>query len=543
MSWSDEIGNEGTVEERNEIIRKYGILFPEGKKSKMFNPTPMLIADFYKTGHLPQFPDKTDVIYETWTPRSNRYFPQADKVVVFGFQSFIKQYLIDYFNENFFDRDKASIVVEYTRIIKNCIGTQDVDTQHIEDLHDLGYLPLEIKALEEGTLCPIRVPMMTIENTDKRFFWLAGFLETFMSTELWAGSTSATIALHYRKILNKYAMETVGNTDFVPFQGHDFSMRGMNTWRGSVSTGMGHLLPFVGSDTIPAILGLEAFYNADVEKELVGCSISATEHSVMCAGGKEDEYETYRRLIEDIYPNGMLGIVSDTWDLWNTLTVIIPQLKEAIMKRDGKVVIRPDSGDPVDIICGVGKHHLNFKKDGTATYYNGGMPKDSDPIVCPSAQKGVVELLWDTFGGTVNELGYKELDSHIGAIYGDAITPERATQICERLKAKGFASTNVVFGIGSYTYQFTTRDTFGFALKATYVEIDGEPRAIFKDPITDDGTKKSLYGRVAVLEDMTAIDNLDRSYDGPDMLKPIFRDGKLLVDLTLQQVRDNVANG
>ena len=508
----------------------------------MFKPTPMLLADFYKTGHRPQYPNKSEAVYGTWTPRSNRYFPQADKVVAFGFQAFIKNFLIDYFNENFFDRPKEEVVAEYVRIIKNCLGVQDVAVDHIEDLHDLGFLPLEIKALEEGTLCPIRVPMLTIENTDKRFFWLTNFLETLMSSELWIPSTSATIAKHYRGILDKFAMETVGDTSFSQFQGHDFSMRGMSL-ESSYLSGMGHLTSFVGTDTIPAIGALEAWYNADVEKELVGCSVMATEHSVMCAGGKDDEFETYRRLIEDIYPSGIVSIVSDTWDLWNTITDILPKLKDSIMNRDGKVVIRPDSGDPVDIICGVQKKNLSFNKDGSATYYNGGTPKNDDPIVCPSAQKGVIELLWDIFGGTVNDLGFKELDPHIGAIYGDAITPERATQICERLKAKGFASTNIVFGIGSYTYQYNTRDTFGFALKSTYVEVDGEPRAIFKDPVTDDGTKKSLYGRVAVLEDMTAIDNLSRDYDGPDMLKPIFRDGKLLVDLTLQQVRDNVVNG
>lgn len=488
----------------------------------MFNPTPALLCDFYKTGHREQYPIGTEVVYSTWTPRSNRYFPQADSVVVFGIQAFIKNFLIDYFNENFFDRPKDEVVAEYKRIIKNCLLVQEPHTAHIEELHDLGHLPLEIKALEEGTSCPIRVPMLTIENTLPQFFWLTNFLETIMSAELWIPATSATIARHYREILDKYAMETVGNTDFVQFQGHDFSMRGMSMESGYLS-GMGHLIPFVGTDTIPAIQAMEAFYCANVEKELVGCSVFATEHSVMCAGGKEDEYETYRRLIEDVYPSGIVSIVSDTWDLWNTLTNILPRLKDSIMNRDGKVVIRPDSGDPVDIICGeYQSHHADFE----------------DRI--QPHEKGVIELLWDVFGGAVNDLGFKELDPHIGAIYGDAITPERATQICERLKAKGFASTNVVFGIGSYTYQYNTRDTFGFALKSTYVEKSGKAEAIFKDPITDDGTKKSLTGRVAVLEDMTAIDNLDKNYDGVDMLKTVFKDGVGYNEISLAQIRENV---
>jgi nicotinamide phosphoribosyltransferase len=483
-----------------------------------FKPTPTLLCDFYKTGHRAQYPIGTEVVYSTWTPRSNKYFPQADAVITFGIQAFVKEYLIDYFNDNFFNRPKADVISEYTRIIKNCLLIEEPYIAHMEALHDLGYLPLEIKCLEEGTPCPIRVPMLTIENTNKEFFWLTNFLETLMSGQLWIPSTSATIAKHYRSILDKYALETVGNTSFVPFQGHDFSMRGMSM-ESAVLSGMGHLIPFAGSDTIPAIMGLEQWYGADVEKELVGCSVYATEHSVMCAGGKDDEFETYRRLIEDVYPKGIVSIVSDTWDLWHTLTDILPRLKESIMKRDGKVVIRPDSGDPVNIICGT--------RDG-APYSN----------KTPS-EKGVVELLWDVFGGTVNDLGFKELDPHIGAIYGDAITPERATQICERLKAKGFASTNVVFGIGSYTYQYNTRDTFGFALKSTYVEKNGQAEAIFKDPITDDGTKKSLTGRVAVLEDLTAIDSLGRDYDGVDMLQTVFLDGELKNEITLAQVREN----
>ena len=175
-----------------------------------------------------------------------------------------------------------------------------------------------------------------------------------------------------------------------------------------------------------------------------------------------------------------MSIVSDTWDLWEVLTEYLPQLKDEIMARDGKVVIRPDSGDPVDIICGTR------------------LGNDTTGSQSTSTESGVIELLWDTFGGTINEKGYKELDSHIGCIYGDAITHERAREIFERLEAKGFASTNIVFGVGSFTYQFNTRDTFGFAMKATYGEVNGVGREIFKDPITDNGEKKSAKGLLMV---------------------------------------------
>jgi nicotinamide phosphoribosyltransferase len=479
---------------------------------------PTLLADFYKIGHREAYPEGTQTVYSTWTPRTSRV-DGIKHVVAFGFQGFIKKYLIEFFNESFFNRPKADVIAEYTRVIKNTLGVQNPSTQHLEDLHDLGYLPILIKAIPEGLQVPIRVPMLTIENTDPRFFWLTNFLETLMSCELWLASTSATTAHKYREILDAYATQT-GDPGFVQFQGHDFSMRGMGALEAAELSGSGHLLSFVGTDTIPAITYLEEFYNADIEKELVGCSVNATEHSVMCAGGSENEFETYRRLMFDVYPTGILSIVSDTWDFWGVLANIIRPMKNAIMNRDGKIVIRPDSGDPVLIICG-----------------------DPDSNNLP-AHKGAVEVLWDIFGGTVNEKGYKCLNPHIGLIYGDAITLDRCRNICAGLERKGFASTNVVFGIGSYTYQYVTRDTFGFALKSTHVVINGEDVNIFKDPLTDSGVKKSAIGRVAVLQGDELF--LRDGYDSKtqvigDMLWPLFENGKLLRDDTLATIRRRLA--
>jgi nicotinamide phosphoribosyltransferase len=182
-------------------------------------------------------------------------------------------------------------------------------------------------------------------------------------------------------------------------------------------------------------------------------------------------------------------------------------------------VIRPDSGDPVDIICG--------------------NPNCTTEV----EQKGVIQLLWEVFGGEINEKGFKELDPHIGAIYGDSITIERATQICERLKQKGFASTNVVLGIGSFTYQYNTRDTFGFAMKATYGEVNGEGRAIYKDPITDDGTKKSAKGLLKIIKEKgkyQLIDEVSWEEEQEGELREVFRDGELLIDDSLKEIRQRV---
>jgi nicotinamide phosphoribosyltransferase len=289
----------------------------------------------------------------------------------------------------------------------------------------------------------------------------------------------------------------------------------------------------------------------------------------MCAGGVDNEFETYRRLIEDVYPSGIVSIVSDTWDLWHVLTDTVPKLKDNIMARDGKVVIRPDSGDPVDIVCGLDSRDIQVVEDAAAALYfekdycycekskqyfrviahdTGGKPRYALKEIPEAAVKGVIELLWETFGGEVNEKGYKELDPHIGAIYGDAITLDRANRICERLAAKGFASTNIVFGIGSYTYQYNTRDTFGFALKSTHAVIDHVEHNIFKDPVTDDGTKKSQTGRVVVVEHngkLHLIDGLglaqEQSYSDINLLRPIFKDGRQYNIQTLQEIRERLA--
>ena len=497
-------------------------------------PTTVL-CDFYKIAHRAMYPTGTEVVYSTWTPRASR-MKGVNKVVAFGMQAFIKTYLIDFFDTNFFGREKSVVVAEYKRLITSTLGDPNPDTKHIEELHDLGFLPLSVKALPEGTLVPLRVPMMTIQNTDNRFFWLTNFVESLASCELWQPATSATIAREYRKILDAAAMDTVGDTGFVQFQGHDFSMRGMSSLQSAVSSGMGHLLSFVGTDTIPAIVGAEVLYGANVEKELVGTSIPATEHSIQCTYG--DDLKYLERMLSVVHPNGFVSIVSDGYDFWEVIRSVLPALKSKIMARSGgpvgdRVVIRPDSGDPVLIVCG-----------------------DPDAPKGSLEHKGAVEALWDIFGGTKTAKGYKLLDSHIGLIYGDAITIRRCEEICERLKAKGFASINCVYGIGSYTYQYNTRDTFGFALKSTLAVINGDEKQIFKDPKTDDGTKKSQKGKVVVyrepgteeikLKDGFSLnESIYLQVDGKnvdlDLLTEVFRDGKLLVDQKFSEIRARLA--
>ncbi len=476
---------------------------------------PLLYTDGYKVDHRRQYPDETTLVYSNWTPRKSR-IEGINEVVFFGLQYFIKRYLIQEFQENFFDQPKAEICAKYSRRINNYLGENKVGIKHIEDLHDLGYIPMVIKALPEGVSVPIRVPMFTMYNTLPQFFWLTNYFETLLSTTVWLPCNSATLAKQYRIILDKYAKETSSIPEFVDWQGHDFSMRGMAGLEAATMSSAGHLLSFTGTDTIPTVDFFEDYYNANSETELIGGSVAATEHSVMCMGTNLGEQETFKRLITAVYPAGIVSIVSDTWNLWTVLTKYLPNLKEEVLARDGKVVIRPDSGDPVDIICGNPTGKTIEEK------------------------KGVIELLWEIFGGATNSKGFKELDSHIGAIYGDSITLNRATQICERLKAKGFASTNVVLGIGSFTYQYNTRDTFGFAMKATYGEVAGEGREIYKDPITDDGTKKSAKGLMKIVKEngkYKLIDQVSWEEEKEGELREVYRDGKLLVDDSLSEIR------
>jgi nicotinamide phosphoribosyltransferase len=479
---------------------------------------PLLLTDGYKTGHHQQYPEGTTLVYSNFTPRSNKYAPKGcDKVVSFGQQMVMKQ-IHEAFRDEFFNRIKSEVCGEMKRELSMYLGT-DYDVTHFEKLHDLGYLPIHVKILEEGTLVPMRIPILTIHNTHPDFYWITNYLETIISNLLWKPTTSATIAHQYRKVLTKWQEKTDAERAwFIDWQGHDFSMRGMDSIDATISSGLGHLTSFSGTDSLPAIGGARKYYG---ETEFVGGSVNATEHSVMCAGSKDDEVGTFRRLLQT-YPKGILSVVSDTWDLWKVCTEHLVTLKEEILARDGKLVIRPDSGNPVDIIC------------GDETLYDG-----------QPAQYGVIQLLWDVFGGTVNEQGYKVLDPHIGAIYGDSITIDRAEEICTRLEAKGFASTNIVLGVGSFTYQFNTRDTFGFAMKATYVEVNFEGREIFKDPITDDGMKKSATGLLYVGKndddgELKLFDKVTWETEAKGQLKTLYLDGNFEMITTLTEIKNRL---
>lgn len=421
--------------------------------------------DFYKTCHHKQYLPGTSRIVSNLTPRSSR-IPGIDKIVWFGVANLLLNLQEEF--ENSVDYDNFNPM--YPEIVGNALGVDKDELRiHIGRLadfvHRYGHLPVEIRALPEGAVVPLRVPCLTIHNTDPKFAWLPNFLETHISNSLWQASTSATLARAYRETFDKYARETGSPLEFCDWQGHDFSARGMAGADAAALSGLGHLTSFMGTDTVSALwLGNQIYGQTPA-----GGSVPATEHSVMCAAGESGEVEVLEHLLKT-YPHGIVSVVSDSFDFWAFVKLLCTTYKQKLLDRNGKFVVRPDSGDPVKILVG----------DSTST----------DPM----ARKGLIEVLWDAFGGVVSATGHRILDSHIGAIYGDSITLERQKLILEGLKNKGFASCNVVLGIGSYTYQYTTRDTFGWAIKATYMERDGKAYNIFKRPKTDDGTKFSAKG-------------------------------------------------
>lgn len=551
--------------------------------------SPILFADFYKPSHISMYDKRSEIVQDNMTPRNAKHFihfADNDQRVMFaGLQGFIKWFLIDMFNNNFFNLPKEEAVADYREVCDSSIGIGMVETWGFEALHDLGYLPLEIRALPEGTLSPVQVPMFTIQNTHPDFYWLPNFLESVISAETWKTITTATTFWQYRKLSEKWASETCDNNDHVAFQNHCFAYRGEAGTHDAAQSEFGQLINSMGTDTIPAILYARRYYN--MKGKFVAGSIPASEHSVattnigFIVGRLQGEHpeltldearflsevEFMKRYITEIFPKGFVSYVADSYDFWAIITKAAAILKQEIMARDGRVVFRPDSGVPEHIIAGYytdGGDYASFEEayDANAEagyelvqvlgkFYRVKQSSGFDVIdetdeVPYHEAVGAVQCLWDIFGGEVNSKGYKVLDSHIGLIYGDSITVARAKDIFERLRDKGFASSNIVYGVGSFTTQYTTRDSLGMAVKATGAVIDGQQIMVVKEPKTD-LSKKSAKGFLKVVRNMFGqlelIDNcqLEDVQSDDNELRRVFYNGKLIVDEDLTTIRERAA--
>ena len=496
----------------------------------MSNTNPMLLIDFYKAVHAEMLPKGITKSVSYFTPRMSRV-KRWDKLVIFALQGFIKTYLIDYFNKEFFGKSFPIVIADYRRIMDATLGVDAYNIKKIEQLHMLGYLPIEIVALPEGTLVPVHVPMFGITNTHPDFAWLPQALESLISAEMWHPMIAATVGYTYRQIVNEYYDKTCDDNLSRARALGSFDFRGEECLQSAVKAGAGWCLSFLNTATVPTIPYLEQMYNCDCTKEPVAFGSPSTEHSVMCSNYAVDgdEITFLRRALTEIYPNTSFSCVCDSYDYWNVVDNILPQLKKEILEHNGCFLVRGDSGDPVDVV--------------TKTVFK----------------------LWEHFGGTINSKGYKVLDPHVKAIYGDSITVQRCEEIYKILTENGFACSNVALGVGSFSFQCIeedgilkpfTRDTFSCCIKATYCEINGEPYPIFKNP-KEGGFKKSQKGCCVVyheldsdlLPDSVEIKHMDgctweQAVGNPcNLLQTVFKDGKLIREFSLAEIRDNLHKG
>lgn len=605
---------------------------------------PLLMCDFYKTTHMKQYPEGLTKLVSYFTPRMTRIkgVPNSNKLVMFGLQYFCKDYLKDTFNKYFFRLSKEEMLKDYDYCLGNSISRNAYDISNIEKLYDLGYLPIEIKALPEGILVPVQVPCIEISNTHPDFAWLTNSIESVLSCEMWHPMISAWVGKLYRGIVEDWYKRTV--SDSVPRYTalEDFSMRGQESYESAILSSAGWCLSFLNTATVPVGKFFQTYYNANIGTEDVIKGAIGTEHSVMTSNFAVDkakllkdavmvlsdgstsrylkegdlyyfegdeteeinkvlgfsdkyadkadgvsrindcvlyfkkvhpEYEFIKRMLTEIYPNDSFSMVSDSYDFWNLVQEVLPTLRNEIEAHNGCLLIRGSSGDPLDIICG--KQYKEFSSLSTACVLGTGILsnkeivyiKDEDEFyeyagkyfikaLKPVEYKGLVEALWDIFGGTVNEKGYKVLNPKIKALYGDSITPQRCEEIYRRLESKGFASNNVSLGAGSFSMQCLetksgslapyTRDTFGIAVKATYGVVNGKEVKIFKDLKTDeDNFKKSQKGLCSVIKTdngLTCIDNLleDEYVKLGTELVTVFRDGEIVTEYTLKDIRERL---
>ena len=486
------------------------------------NYNPLLMCDFYKVVHSEQYPKNITKIVSYFTPRSKR-ITSMPEIVMFGLQGFIIEYLIDYFNNNFFNCTKEFVYSDYIKKLEYTLGNGVYNPEKVLDLHTLGYLPIKIKALPEGTLVPMGVPMFEITNTHPDFAWLVNTLETLMSCSLWHTMISATVGNKYRTIVNRYYNETCKGIPKNRALG-DFSMRGQTSFESAIKSSAGFCLSFLNTATVGAIQYLEKNYFCDSKKDNVAFGLASTEHSVMNSNYAVDgdEITFIKRLLTEIYPNNSFSMVSDSYDYWNLIENILPQCKKEILEHNGVLFIRGDSGDPVDITV------------------------------------KTVEALYAIFDGYINKQGYKVLNDKIRVIYGDAITIERCKLIYENLKQLGYSAENCKLGVGSFSMHCIeeggilkpfTRDTYGIAIKATYCEVDGNPIFIYKDPKTDTKKiKKSQKGCCVVYKGGSGAINYKDNFlysetnTKENLLVEVFNNGKLTKKQTLSEVRARLNN-
>lgn len=459
---------------------------------------PLLNTDSYKHSHWKQYPPGTEALQFYIESRGGTY----PTTTFFGLQPILKEYLARKITKA--DVQEAEIICRDHGVPFNSLGWNDIVRKY-------GHFPVKIRAVAEGTNVPVHNALAIIESTDPEFFWVPGFVETQI-LRLWYPTTVATISNYIRRDIQKFLEETSDDpVNQLPFKLHDFGARGVSSFESSILGGMAHLVNFAGTDTMAALQAAKYYYK---QKGVAGFSIPAAEHSTITSWGKSREADAYKNMIEQFGRKGSIfAVVSDSYDIFNAVQNIWgDQLREEVIKSEATLVVRPDSGDPKEVV-----------------------------LKC-------LDILAEKFGFTVNSKGYKVLNG-VRVIQGDGVNPTSIREICDAMKAAGYSGDNIAFGMGGALLQKLDRDTQKFAMKCNAALIDGEWKEVGKSPITDMG-KVSKKGRIKVLKDLgnktwkTVPVNQPVSWADQvvDPMIPVFENGQILKEYSFDQIRRNASD-
>ena len=460
----------------------------------MFNSNPIfdnliLNTDSYKASHFVQYPPNSEIVSSYVEARGGQ-FKQA---LYFGLQAFIKSYLLQPVTQGHIE--EAAAIFTAHGLPFNRAGWEIIVNEY------QGLMPVDICALPEGSIVPIGTALVQIQNTDPRLFWLPSYLETMLLRAIWYPTTVATLSWHAKQIIRQYLEETCEQpVEQLPFKLHDFGARGTSSQETSALGGMAHLVNFMGTDTVAALLAARRYYQA----EMPAYSIPAAEHSTITSWGREHEVNAYANMVKQFaQPGKIFAVVSDSYDIYNAVSEIWgKQLKEQVEQSGATLVVRPDSGQPEIVVV------------------------------------EVLERLEQAFGSHTNQKGYRVLNNCVRVIQGDGVNLDSIGIILERVKAHGFSTENIAFGMGAGLLQKVNRDTLNFAMKASAIRIAGEWSDVYKQPITDLG-KASKRGRLAVVKNAQGWQTIreDQLGNQTNQLQPIFRNGVLLQEVSFEQVR------
>ena len=445
----------------------------------------ILNSDSYKYSQFNQYPPKTTVVYSYIESRGGVY----DATVFFGLQAFIKEYLTGpVVTMDMIDEAEALITAHGEPF--NREGWEYIVREHS------GNLPVIIKAVPEGTVVGTRNVLATIENTDPACFWLTSFLETALLRAIWYPTTVATNSYENKKLILDY-LEKTGDPTTIDFKLHDFGARGVSSLESAGIGGAAHLVNFMGTDTVEALLFARRYYSADI----AGFSVPAMEHSTVTSWGRENEVASYRNMVkQNGKPGGIVSAVSDSYDIFKACELWGTELKQDILDSGATLVVRPDSGDPAVVV------------------------------------KQCLQILEKYFGSTRNAKGFKVLNN-VRVLQGDGINHASIRSILYTITLAGYSADNVVFGQGGALLQIVNRDDQKFAMKCSAALVDGKWVDVYKDPIHDKG-KQSKKGRVTLFKTddgfVSGVQNGE-----PEALEVVFENGVLIRDMTFDEVRVN----